>query len=59
MSDYPEEREAERIKQDAELRTTGLRELLKRNGIEPTGDSEQDIKLAKEFMPRGLHDINR
>ena len=56
MSDYPDEREAIRIQ---ELRSTGLRELLRRNGIEPTGDSEQDIKLAKEFMPRGLHDINR
>ena len=43
MSDYPEEREAERIKQDAELRTTGLRELLRRHGIEPTGDSEHDM----------------
>ena len=56
MSDYPEEREALRLQ---ELRSTGLRELLRRHGIEPTGDSEQDIKLAKEFMPRGLHETRR
>lgn len=28
----------------------GLIELLKRNGITPTGDSKKDIQLAKRIM---------
>ena len=28
----------------------GLIELLKRNGIKPTGDSKKDIELAKHIM---------
>lgn len=30
----------------------GLITLLKRHGIEPTGDSKKDLALAQKFMPR-------
>ena len=52
MSHYDEQRESDEIKH---ISSTGLRELLTRHGIQPTGDSEKDIKLAKQFMPRGLY----
>lgn len=30
----------------------GLRDLLERNNIKPTGDSKKDIKLAQKIMPK-------
>lgn len=30
----------------------GLADLLRRNGVKPTGDSDKDLKLAKRFMPK-------
>lgn len=30
----------------------GLIALLKRNGIEPTTEAAQDLKLARQFMPK-------
>lgn len=35
----------------------GLRELLQRNGITPTGNSALDIELAREFMPINWSDM--
>jgi len=30
----------------------GLRDLLIRHGVKPTGDSKKDIELARKFMPK-------
>lgn len=34
----------------------GLRGLLLRNGIWPTGESNRDIKLAKKIMPKNYNE---
>lgn len=36
----------------------GLKALLKRKGIEPTGDRAKDIELAKTVMPKPLEKEN-
>jgi len=35
----------------------GLRALLKRHNIEPTGDSKKDVALARQFMPANWSDM--
>ena len=35
----------------------GLRALLQRHNIEPTGDSKKDVALARQFMPANWSDM--
>ena len=37
----------------------GLRDLLARHNIKPTGDSKKDLELARSFMPRGYNEQAR
>ena len=37
----------------------GLRDLLMRHNIKPTGDSKKDLELARSFMPRGYNEQTR
>lgn len=37
---------------NARKSSPGLIELLKRHGIEPTGDSKKDLALAAKVMPK-------
>lgn len=30
----------------------GLRQLLERHGVTPTGDADDDLELARAFMPK-------
>ena len=36
----------------------GLKALLKRKGIEPTGDRAKDLELAREVMPKPYSKTN-